>query len=99
MIPGERSLAPCGTGYPGPVPAHDPDHALLLDTVDATTADLACDLLDGAGIPYLRHAPDFDVAELGAAAHAAVRGVSVLVPRSALEDARTLLDDAWGPDA
>ena len=74
------------------------DFALLLDTVDAIKADLACDLLDQAGVPYMRHSPDFDVAELGVAAHNAVRGVSVLVPRSALGRARAALRAAWGED-
>lgn len=74
------------------------DFALLLDTVDAVRADLASNLLDSAGIPNLQHSPDFDVAELGVAAHAAVRGVSVYVPKPAFESARAILQEAWGQD-
>ena len=71
---------------------------LLLDSVDQVTADLACSLLDGAGIPTLKHGPDFDVAELGVAAHTAVRGISVFVPTSAHAAARDVLVGAWGEE-
>ena len=73
------------------------EHDLLLDTVDPVTADLARSLLKEAGIPSLLHGPDFDVAELGTAAHQTLRGTSVYVPRGALERARAVLDEAWGP--
>jgi hypothetical protein len=72
------------------------EHDLLLDTVDKTTADLARSLLQAAGIPTLFHGPDFDVAELGAAAHQTARGVSVYVPNGAREKAQAVLDEAWG---
>jgi hypothetical protein len=72
------------------------DFALLLDTVDALTADHACRVLADEGIPTYRHTPDFDVAELGAAAHNMLRGVSVLVPQAALERARKIVDDELG---
>ena len=71
------------------------EFAMLLDTVSKVSADLACDLLKDAGIPALQHGPDFDVAELGAAAHDALRGVSVFVPKRALEKARAVLAEAW----
>ena len=74
------------------------EHALLLDTVPKVTADLACQVLEAAGIPSLLHGPDFDVAELGSAAHDTLRGASVFVPKSALEQARKALADAWGED-
>jgi hypothetical protein len=72
--------------------------ALLLDTVDKTTADLACSLLAAAEIPAYEHGPDFDVAELGSFAHDMLRGVSVFVPSEALGAARAVLDEAWGTD-
>lgn len=72
------------------------EHDLLLDTVDKTTADLARNLLKGAGIPTLLHGPDFDVAELGVAAHRSSRGVSVYVPKGMREQAQAVLDEAWG---
>ncbi len=75
------------------------EQALLLDTVEKTTADLACNLLREAQIPAVQQGPDFDVAELGAAAHDSVRGVSVIVPKAALEQARKVLRAAWGEDA
>jgi len=78
------------------MPPSADDHDLLLDTVDKTTADLAKSLLEAAGIPTLFHGPDFDVAELGAAAHQTSRGVSVYVPKGASERAQAVLDAAWG---
>ncbi len=74
------------------------DYARLLDTVTKVTADLACEVLNGAGIPCLQHGPDFDMAELGAAAHGFVRGVSVFVPKSAVERARAILVETWGEE-
>lgn len=76
----------------------DEKFALVLDTVSAVKADLACNLLSAEGIPTYQHSPDFDVAELGVAAHAAVRGVSVYVPKRAREWALEILEDAWGKD-
>lgn len=72
------------------------DFALLLDTVDTLTAEHACRVLADAGIPTYRHTPDFDVAELGAAAHDMLRGVSVLVPNEALERAREVVERELG---
>jgi len=74
------------------------ESALLLDTVDSVTADLARNLLETAGIPVFLDSPDFDVAELGVAAHGVLRGMSVYVPASALERSRKILDEAWGKD-
>ncbi len=73
----------------------DQDIALLLEGVDSIESDLAKNLLAGAGIPCLTKGPDFDVAELGRAAHDAVRGTDLYVPRSALELARSILEEAW----
>lgn len=75
---------------------HSGEHDLLLDTVDKITADLAQGLLSAAGIPSLLHGPDFDMAELGTAAHQTLRGVSVYVPKGARERAQAVLDEAWG---
>ena len=74
------------------------EHDLLLDSVDKVKADLAKGLLAEAGIPCLFHGPDFDVAELGTAAHQTLRGVSVYVPRGAREKAQAVLEAAWGPE-
>ena len=74
------------------------DHtAVLLEGASSTELGLAKNLLAEAGIPCVVQGPDFDVAELGAAAHQSVRGGDLLVPRSALEKARELLEAAWGP--
>ncbi|MDA1266612.1 MAG: DUF2007 domain-containing protein [Planctomycetota bacterium] len=75
------------------------EHDLLLDSVDKTVADMAKGLLEAAGIPCLFHGPDFDVAELGTAAHQSSRGVSVYVPKGAREKAQAVLDKAWGDKA
>ena len=72
------------------------EHDLLLDTVDRVTAELARGLLEEAQIPTLFHSPDFDVAELGVAAHQTLRGVSVYVPRGQRARAQAILDEAWG---
>lgn len=42
------------------------------------------------------HGPDRDFAEFGAAAHMAITCPDLLVPASALEDAREVLERAWG---
>ena len=76
----------------------DDEFALVLDTIPKIKADLACNLLKGEGIPSMQHSPDFDVAELGVAAHAAVRGVSVYVPKAAKERALEILREAWGEE-
>lgn len=68
---------------------------LLLRGVGTIESELAKNLLADAGIPCLTKGPDFDVAELGAAAHGMVRGIDLYVPKSALELARSILDEAW----
>ena len=75
------------------------EYACLLDSVGLIEARLARDLLADAGIPSLLHGPDFDFAELGAASHAAVRGMSVYVAHRSLDEARSVLRAAWGEDA
>ena len=74
------------------------DKALLIEGADGIEVALARNLLAEAGIPCIVQGPDFDVAELGRAAHDMVRGQNVFVPASALERARALLEAAWGPD-
>jgi len=73
--------------------------ALLLEGADAVRAELAKGLLAGAGIPVVTRGPDFDVAELGRAAHDNLRGLALYVPAAALERAREILREAWGDDA
>jgi len=73
------------------------DYALILKAGDAIEADLARNLLTEADIPCLAHGPDFDVAELGLAAHNMVRGTDLYVPRELRGRARDVLRQAWGP--
>ena len=75
------------------------EFAVLLDTVDPISAGLAAGLLEEARIPSTTGGPDFDIAELGTAAHNVTRGVTVLVPKTGFDRARALLDQAWGPGA
>jgi hypothetical protein len=42
------------------------------------------------------HGPDFDVAELGISAHAAIRHQNVYMPHTAFEQASAILAEAWG---
>lgn len=74
----------------------DEEYALVLEHVDKTVADMARNLLEQEGIPTLLHGPDFDIAELGLAAHSQVRGVGVYVPRTAFDRASEVLAEAWG---
>ncbi|MFT5052368.1 MAG: hypothetical protein ACI8QZ_003801 [Chlamydiales bacterium] len=69
---------------------------LLLEGVNGIEGELARNLLTEAGIPCLSQGPDFDVAELGRAAHDMLRGQNIYVPAAALERARAILDEAWG---
>jgi hypothetical protein len=73
----------------------DQEIVLLLEGIDSIESDLAKNLLANAGIPFLTKGPDFDIAELGSAVHDIVRGTDLYVPRSALELARSILDEAW----
>jgi hypothetical protein len=75
------------------------DYALLLEASDPTEVELARGLLDAAGIPCFVHGPDFDVAELGRAAHDVVRRPNVYVPKEALARAPAVLAAAGGTDA
>jgi hypothetical protein len=78
---------------------YEDDYALVLEGVDKMVADMARGLLNAAGIPSMVHGPDFDVAELGVAAHSSVRGVGVYVPKAAEARAREILGEAFGPAA
>lgn len=71
--------------------------ALLIEGANSVTSKLAKNLLEEVGIPVLLKGPDFDVVELGQAAHDNLRGTDVLVPSDAFERAREVLDAAWGP--
>jgi len=72
--------------------------ALLLEAADPVTVQLAQGLLEGDGIPSMTRGPDFDVAELGRAAHDTLRGTNLFVPESALAEAKRTLDEAWGEE-
>ncbi len=74
------------------------EYAPLLEGANAIEAQMAKNLLTEAGIPCFLHGQDFDVAELGQAAHDMIRGTTVFVPPSALESARAVLEGAWGKD-
>jgi hypothetical protein len=73
------------------------DYAVLLKGADTVEIDLARGLLREAGIPHLVHGSDFDVAELGVAAHHMVRGSNLYVPHELRDRARDVLKAAWGP--
>ena len=72
--------------------------AVLIEGLNAIELSMAKSLLNEAGIPSIARGPDFDVAELGRAAHDMLRGQDLLVPASALERAQSVLEQAWGPD-
>jgi hypothetical protein len=72
------------------------DFDLLLEAVDPFAAEMAKDLLAEAGIPCLIHSPDFDVVELGKAAHDATRHPDLYVPKGTLARAREILEEARG---
>ncbi len=78
------------------MPKMDDEYALVLDGVDKMMADMAQGLLREAGIPSLLHGADFDVAELGIAAHSTIRGIGVYVPMEAFDKASEILAEAWG---
>ena len=69
---------------------------VLLSAPDPVKGELARGLLEEAGIPSMFHGPDRDVAELGTAIHMAFTRPDLLVPASALKDARAILVQAWG---
>lgn len=71
--------------------------AVLAEGLNGVSLALAKNVLEVAGIPCLVDGPDFDVAELGRAAHDQVRGGVLLVPRPLLARARAALEAAWGP--
>ena len=72
------------------------EYELLLAAPNATEAKLAQNLLETASIPSLLHGMDRDFAELGVALHMSVARQDLYVPKGALEDARAVLDEAWG---
>jgi hypothetical protein len=79
------------------MPRWGQDLACVLSGADDVEAGLARSLLEAAGIPCLLHGPDFDVAELGIAAHRQVRGTDLFVPPALAERAQGVLEEAWGP--
>lgn len=68
----------------------------ILTGADPVQIELARSLLEAAGIPSLAHGPDFDVAELGRAAHDVLRHQDLFVPRGQGERALDVLEAAWG---
>ncbi len=78
-------------------PHDDFDRVLAAASPDAL--ELARQLLAEAGIPSLAHGPDFDVAQLGSAAHNVLRRQDLFVPKGEGERARALLREAWGEDS
>ena len=72
---------------------------VLLSAPDPVKGELARNLLAEAGIPSMFHGPDRDVAELGTAVHMAFTRPDLLVPASALEEAREILEQAWGSES
>lgn len=76
----------------------DEEFAVALDGLDGVSLSLGRNVLDAAGIPSLVHGPDFDMAELGRAAHDQIRGGKLMVPKSLAERARAVLREAWGED-
>ena len=77
-------------------PRHE--HALLLNAPDPVLLDLAKNLLEGAGIPFITHGMDGDLAELGTAARANAVRPDLYVPHSGFERARALIVEAIGED-
>ncbi len=75
------------------------DKALLLESANRIQLELAAGLLREAGIPFVIEGPDFDMAELGRAAHNMIRGQNLYVPRSARARAAAILDEAWSEEA
>ena len=72
---------------------------VLFVALHASESELAREILAGAGIPSLLFGPDFGLAELGAAAHAAARRQDLYVPKGARAAARAVMVEAWGePD-
>lgn len=75
------------------------DFVLLLHPRTNTELDLTKDLLGAAKIPYVVDSSDrFEMLEVleGQSAEGAR---CVLVPKSRLDDAVGVLQDAWGPEA
>ena len=66
----------------------------IVGVLEAMPAKWYFGLLEQAGIPSTTRGPDFDVAELGSAAHAMIRGTQVIVPAAALAAARSVLTAA-----
>lgn len=76
----------------------DEDFAVAAEGLDGMALSLGRNLLEVAEIPCLADGPDFDMAELGRAAHDQIRGGKLLVPKALLEKARAVLREAWGDE-
>ncbi len=75
------------------------DFVALLQAKNHTELDLARELLTGAEIPFIVDASDrFEMLEVLEGQSA--EGIQVIaVPKDRLDDAASLLEDAWGPEA
>lgn len=69
---------------------------LLFVALESTEGELAREILAEAGIPSMLSGPDFDIAELGPAAHSMVRRADLYVPKGARLAARGVMVEAWG---
>jgi hypothetical protein len=75
------------------------DFDLLLEAVTPIEAEMVKSLLAAQGIPCLVHTVDFDMVELGKAAHDSVRHPDIYVPKGTRERAQAILDEAWADRA
>ena len=71
------------------------EYALLIAAASPVDAELAEQVLKGAGIPCLLHGMDRDLAELGAAVHMQISRPDVYVPKTAYDAAVKALQAAW----
>ena len=79
--------------------SRDESYALLAEGINGIEVGLLKSLLEAEGIPCLAKGQDFDVVELGSAAHDMLRGTNLYVPHAALEKAQALLKSAnWNSE-
>jgi hypothetical protein len=71
------------------------EFALLLAAPDPVEAEMARELLTSAGIPSVLHGNDRYSTDLGSSLSGNVWRPDLLVPKTAFEQARALLREAW----
>lgn len=74
---------------------NDSGYELLLEAPTAVDAALAQELLESRGIPSVMHGVDRYSVAYGASAQELFRP-DLLVPKGRREEARAILDEAWG---